>query len=60
MYILAVLVSTPTFNEACARGCQKGFPKSDYFSNIGFSSVKTIAHKHKHVVYHNKQWWGGF
>jgi len=35
-------------------------PKSDYFSAVGLSSVKTIADRYRHAAYHNKQWWRAF
>ena len=36
---------------------KKGFPlKNGYFSAIRWSSVKTVADRHKHAAYHNKHW----
>jgi len=36
-------------------GVKEGYPlKGGYFSVIDLSNVKTVADRHKHVVYHNK------
>jgi len=38
-------------------GVKKGYPsKSVYLSAVGLSSVKMVADKHRHAVYHNKHW----
>jgi len=35
-----------------------GSPLKTLFYQIGLSSVKTVAGRHRHAVYHNKyQWW---
>jgi len=48
------------FKEACARERQRrprGTPlKSGCFTDIGASSVKTVADRHKHAAYHIKHW----
>ena len=37
---------------------KEGYPlQSGYFSDIGLSSVKMIADKHRNAAYHNKRWW---
>jgi len=42
------------FKEACSGGHQRGYPlKSGYFTALGSSSIKTAAHRHRHVAYHN-------
>jgi len=30
--------------------------KNGYFIDIGLSSVKTVAKRHRHAAYHNKHW----
>ena len=36
-------------------GVKNGYPlKSGYFTDIGSSSVKTVADRHRHTAYHNK------
>jgi len=36
---------------------KKGTPlKTGYFTDIGASNVKTVAHRHRHAAYHNKHW----
>jgi len=30
--------------------------KRGYFNVIGWSSIKTVADKHRHAAYHNKHW----
>jgi len=53
--------STPSADhlgsEMPAQACVKyGYPlKSDYFTGIGSSSVKTVAVKHRHAANHNKR-----
>jgi len=43
------------------RGRQRGVPsKRHYFAAIGSCSVKTVADRHIHAVYHNKQSWQAF
>jgi len=34
--------------------------KRRYFTVIGSSTMKTIAHRYKHAFYHNKHWWRDF
>jgi len=42
-------------------GVKKGYPlKRRYFAFIGSYSVKTIADRYRHAVYHNKHWWQAF
>jgi len=40
------------FKEACARGCQIGFPllKSGYLSAAGLSNIKMVADRHRHAA----------
>jgi len=40
--------------EFCARGWQK--IKNGYFFDIGSSSVKTVADRHRPAAYHYKHW----
>ena len=50
--------SSPSPDLLCSRkpahaGVKKGTqPKSGYFSDIGLSSVKTVADRHMHAAYH--------
>jgi len=34
--------------------------KSGYFTDIGSSSVKTVADRHRYAAYLNKHWWWAF
>jgi len=37
------------------RALKRGTPlKSDYFADIGFSSMKTVADNHRYAANHNK------
>jgi len=41
----------PLFGQPCRTG---------YFTTIGWCSVKTVADRHRHAVYHNKHSWRAF
>jgi len=52
---------TPRFKKAVAGGRQRRLrPKSGYFTAVIWCSVKTVADKHRHAAYHDKQQWQAF
>jgi len=42
------------------RASKRDTPKIRYFAVIGSYSVKTVADRYRHAVYHNKHWWQAF
>jgi len=47
----------PVGSRPAHMGVEEGYlSKNGYLSAVGLSSVKMIADRHRHTIYHNKHW----